>query len=303
MKHENNRLKNAQCIALLTALLIAPLANAEVVEKRLAADPRGEVDINNVAGTVRVTAWDKAEVEVKADLGANVERLEFEREGDRTKIKVVLPRFGNSGGSDLDIRVPRDSRVSINTVSAEQSVAGVRGSLRLQSVSGRIDSQSFGELELKTVSGEVSVKGGPDQKNGASRTRITTVSGDVELSGLAGEIDANSVSGNIEASVAALSRARFKSTNGDMSIESTLERDAVVEAETINGDVSFKLREPLNAEFDIETFNGDVESCFGQKPRRTREHGPGQELRFKQGEGSARVRIKTLNGDVEICGK
>ena len=29
----------------------------------------------------------------------------------------------------------------------------------------------------------------------------------------------------------------------------------------------------------------------------------GQELRFREGQGTARIRIKTLNGDVNLCRK
>ena len=61
------------------------------------------------------------------------------------------------------------------------------------------------------------------------------------------------------------------------------------------------LRGALDGEFDIETFSGDIENCFGPKPVRTREFAPGNALRFKQGAGNARVRVKTFSGTVEIC--
>ena len=59
----------------------------------------------------------------------------------------------------------------------------------------------------------------------------------------------------------------------------------------------------LDAEFNIETFNGEIDNCFGPKAQRTREHGPGNTLRFKQGNGDGRIRIKTLNGTVEVCNR
>jgi hypothetical protein len=36
---------------------------------------------------------------------------------------------------------------------------------------------------------------------------------------------------------------------------------------------------------------------------RTSEYAPGTELRFREGQGMGRVRIKTLNGDISICNK
>jgi hypothetical protein len=35
----------------------------------------------------------------------------------------------------------------------------------------------------------------------------------------------------------------------------------------------------------------------------TSEYAPGREWRYREGTGSGRVRIKTLNGDVGICKK
>jgi len=98
-----------------------------------------------------------------------------------------------------------------------------------------------------------------------------------------------------------MTRGRIQTTNGDLRLQTALARDARLEAEAINGDLSFQLRQPIDAEFDIETFNGEIDNCFGPKSTRTSEFAPGNALRFKEGNGNARIRIKTLNGGVEIC--
>ena len=118
-------------IVFIAAALLSTLAHAETVERRAAADPRGEVEITNVAGEVRVEGWDRAEVQLNADLGRDVERLEFERKGTLTIIEVVLPRRGARGSaSDLVVKVPRESALTVSTVSADQIISGVRGSQR-----------------------------------------------------------------------------------------------------------------------------------------------------------------------------
>ena len=70
-----------------------------------------------------------------------------------------------------------------------------------------------------------------------------------------------------------------------------------------NGELRLHLRGAIDAMFDVETFNGQIDNCFGPEPQRAREFAPGSELRFKEGDGSALVRVKTLNGGVEICKK
>jgi DUF4097 and DUF4098 domain-containing protein YvlB len=289
-------------VVIAATLLLAQAAGAEEVEKRAQADPRGEVVIVNVAGDVQVTGWDRNEVQVNADLSDGVQRLDFKTSGARTTIEVVLPK-GRSyhGSTDLVVHVPRNSSLTTNTVSADQTIKDVRGMQRLQSVSGQIQTELWNEdLELKNVSGEVSVEG----HSGKGTLRATTVSGDLRLRHVGPEMELNTVTGDMQVQAQEVSRARIKTTNGDLELRAaSLTRDVRIEAEGINGDLRFRFRGALDAEFDIETFNGDIENCFGPKPHRTREYGPGTSLRFKEGNGDGRIRIKALNGTVEICNR
>jgi len=272
--------------------------SAEQITKSLEADARGEVEIVNVSGLVEVSGWDRNEVRVDAELGKNVERLDFRNNGQRTVIKVVLPRGGSSSGSsDLRIRVPMGSGLIVNTVSADQRIKGVRGSQRLQAVSGGIDTEfGPGDLELKTVSGDIRARG-----DGKGTVRATTVSGDLEIIKGGPEIDVNTVSGDMTVALDRLDRGRIKTTNGDLNLTAALGSEPRIDAEAINGDLHFTFRGRINAEFDIETFNGDIDNCFGPKPTRSRQYGPGNELRFTEGKGDGRIRIKTLNGGVMVC--
>lgn len=297
-------MKSPESLALRVMLpflaVAAGAAHAEEVNRKNAADPKGQVDIVNVAGTVEVVGWDRAEVQINADLGSNVERLDFKTEGARTLIKVVLPKMsGSSGSSDLIVKIPRDSSLNVNTVSADQSISGIRGTQRLQAVSGGIETEfGPGDLEAKTVSGDILARG----TDGKGSVRATSVSGDIQLDKIGPELDLNTVSGDMTVRVAErLDRARIKTTNGNLDLTGALGKEARVDAEAINGDLRFTLRGDINAEFDIETFNGDIDNCFGPKASRTREYGPGNELRFTQGKGDAQVRVKTMNGGVGIC--
>jgi len=287
-------------VTVAVALLLAQTARAEEIDKSAQADPRGEVFIGNVAGEVQVTGWDRNEVHVKADLSEGAERLDFKTSGARTTIEVVLPR-GHSyqGSTDLVIQVPRNSSLVINTVSADQTIKDVRGTQRLQAVSGMIQTELWNEdMELKNVSGDVIVKG----HDGKGVLRATSVSGGLRLEDIGPEMELNTVTGDMRVRVSELSKARIRTTNGDLELRAAkLTDDVRVDAEGINGDLRFRLPRQLDTEFDISTFNGDIDNCFGPKPHRTSEYGPGNALRFKEGNGDGRIRIKALNGTVEIC--
>jgi DUF4097 and DUF4098 domain-containing protein YvlB len=291
-------------IAVALALgLTATASFGEAIDKRAAADPRGEVQIVNVAGSVRVTGWNRSEVEVRGEIDEETERLDFTTEGSRTIIRIVLPRNrSNSSGSDLVVRIPEASALIVNTISADQEIDGVKGAQRLQSVSGLIHTESSGEdLQAKSISGDILVSGTTGAK--PAIYAVTTVSGDLTLSKISGEVDVETVSGDMTVEAGELSRARIRTTNGDMELSLKLAKDARLEAETINGDVSLRLLGAIDAEFDVHTFNGEIESCYGDETVRSRERGPGHDLNFTRGAGSARVRIKTLNGGVDLCGK
>lgn len=290
-------------VAVAATLLLAQAAGAEEIEKRAQADPRGEVVIVNVAGDVQVTGWDRNEVQVNADLSDGVQRLDFKTSGARTTIEVVLPKGNRSyhGSTDLVVHVPRNSSLTTNTVSADQTIKDVRGMQRLQSVSGQIETELWNEdIELKNVSGEIAVTG----HSGKGTLRATSVSGDLRLYHVGPEMELNTVTGDMNVQAKELSRVRIKTTNGDLELRAaSLTRDVRIDAEGINGDLRFRFRGAIDAEFDIETFNGDIDNCFGPKPHRAREYGPGTALRFKEGNGDGRIRIKALNGTVEICNR
>jgi DUF4097 and DUF4098 domain-containing protein YvlB len=289
-------------VTVAAALLLAQAAGAEEIEKSAQADPRGEVVISNVAGEVQVTGWDRNEVHVSADLSDDDVRLEFRTSGARTTIEVVLPR-GHSyqGSTDLVVQVPRNSSVTMTTVSADQTIKDVRGTQRLQAVSGTIQTELWNEdIEVKNVSGEVYVRG----HSGKGSLRATSVSGGLRLDDIGSDMELNTVTGDMTVRVAELSKARIRTTNGNVELRAAKVTDDLrIDCEGINGDLRFRFPRTLDAEFDISTFNGDIDNCFGPKPHKTSEYGPGNALRFKEGNGDGRIRIKALNGTVEICNR
>jgi len=290
----------ARAIALLAATLPLAAFAGTPINKLTAADPTGTVEISNTAGTVTVTGWDRNEVEVTGELGKGTERLDFTKADKITRIKVVLPNRSDVEDTDLIVKVPATSLVSVNTVSADIGVQGVRGTQRLQSVSGELRTESSGEdIECRTVSGDVNIAGSGRK----GLVSITTVSGDATATRLAGEVNGSTVSGNLTLGVGETSRSRLRSTSGDLTLQGSLAADARLDIESISGDVRLDLVGKTGADFDVASFSGDIRNCFGPKPVRTDEYAPGKEWRHQEGDGSARVRIKTLSGDVSVCRK
>ncbi len=294
-------MKYGQYTAVAAALLLALPASARDVSETLDAAPDGRVKISNVSGSIDVRGWSRSAVEVTGELGDDVEDLILDRSGDTVRIKVKVPersgRFTDAS-ADLVIQVPERSAIEVAAVSADIEVRAVNGEQSLRAVSGDIDAEAFAEdIDVETVSGDIELRG----DGAAAHAVLRSVSGDVSGERIAGELVATSVSGDLGIIDAALSRGDFETVNGDVTVRMTLLRDGRVDAETVNGDVNFEFDGDLSAEFDIDTFNGEIDNCFGPKARRTSEYAPGWELRFAHGGGDGRVRVKTLNGGVNIC--
>lgn len=290
------------CLALLTAaILCRPISAsaAETVERTVPADPRGKVEIVCVSGDIHVQGWDRNEVQVTGLIGGSAQRLDIRSSAKHTLIQVETER-GRSVSADLKVRVPLDSALSINTVSADQAVDNLKGTQHLQAVSGDITTALWSEdIEAKTISGDVEVRG----HSGDALVSVTTVSGEIVLSEAPAEFELETVSGDMRIATDRLRRGRIRTTNGEVELKAKLSGDARLDAEAINGDLRFELARPVDAQFDVETFNGEIDNCFGPKPVRIREFGPGKALRFTEGAGEARVRVKTLNGAVNICSR
>lgn len=286
----------ASCAVPLTAS-----AGEDSIDRKLSVQPGGEVVISNVSGSVDVRGWDRSEVQVTGSLGSNVERVEFENQGARTVIKVILPRGSNHDGSaDLEIHVPKQSTVEVSAVSADVSSRGVLGTQRLKSVSGEITAEVTGDdSELRSVSGDLTVRGSGKPQ----RLRVSSVSGSLDLTNAAGKLDLVTVSGDARVQMSETSEVRGRTTSGNLDIKATLTRDARVEAEAVSGDITLSLSSTGGLSAEIESFSGDIHGCLATTVERASKYGPGSRLNIRAVEEGARVRAKTLSGDIEICDK
>jgi DUF4097 and DUF4098 domain-containing protein YvlB len=281
------------------ALPLAALAGP--VNRTVPADANGEVEISNVSGTIDVRGWDRNEVQVTGHLGDDVERVDVESSGGHTVVKVILPRGHNSDGeATLEIKVPKMSTVEVGVVSADVSSHGVLGTQRLKSVSGEITADISGpDSEVRSVSGDVTVRG-----NGKiSSLRLSSVSGSLDLMNAAGKLDVVTVSGDARVRMGETSEVRGRTTSGNLELNAKLTSSGRVDVEGVSGDITLRVTAPGGISTEIETFSGDIHGCLAEgKVERVSKYGPGERLYVRGVEmGGARVRAKTLSGDVEIC--
>ncbi|MFT3906136.1 MAG: DUF4097 family beta strand repeat-containing protein [Steroidobacteraceae bacterium] len=294
-----------QRIALLAAMpaLWASLAQAaeRSVDEARAASANGVVDISNVAGSVQVRGWDKAELRVTGTIGGKVERVEVAANGDHSTVKVVLPALsvGGNGSADLLVQVPMNSAVNVTLVSADLALTGVNGDLNLRTISGNIEGDVGANANVNSVSGDITVAARGMHRN----YELKSISGDIKATGLGNNVSVSTVSGDAELTLGTVSRAQLESVSGNVMVATQLDSGGSLAAESVSGDLTLNfVASAPSANIDVETLSGDISNCFGPKPV-SPERGPGSHLSFTSGDGKGRIHAESKSGSVHLCTK
>jgi hypothetical protein len=128
---------------------------------------------------------------------------------------------------------------------------------------------------------------------------ISSVSGDVEISGVTGRVHASAVSGdvrvkNVSGSVSA------SAVSGDVEVAvDRLEGGDDMKFSSVSGDVSVHLPSSLDADVDMSSFSGSIKTDFPIEVR-TEKYGSRSSARGKLGEGSARLKMSSVSGDLSL---
>jgi DUF4097 and DUF4098 domain-containing protein YvlB len=280
--------------ALFLLFPLTGLSGQNLDETRdLAAD--GHVRVENLAGRVEMTVWDKTKIEIKGELGDDVEEVQISATGNGIQIRVKNKRnVRNIDGTDLYLRVPLAASIEVETVSADIDMDGSAGeSIVLNTVSGDVDAQASPQrLEIQTVSGEVEFVGS------IFRSSVETVSGDISLSGVHGEIEISTVSGDVSLIAEEVDRGRFESVSGDMKLDLAINDNSRLASESMSGDLVLRLPAAQQGGFEVQTYSGDIRSDFGESARVSR--GPGSVLKYHEGNNGALIRLESFSGDIQI---
>ena len=291
-------------------------AAAQPVSRSLDAPAAGQVVIDLVDGDLTVRGWDRAVVEISGRLGVGARELEVTQQGEETRIRVIENSDDVSDAgrneTELVVSVPRGSSLFVTGTNADFLIANMVGNLSLRTVSGDIEAEFSGAtIDAETVAGDIHAA----SRGAPAEATLATVAGEIEAAGSFRAITASTVSGDIELDVLDSALMVLNTTNGDIEVHAAFDGEAELSAETINGDVELRVGNEGDLNLDVGTFSGRIGMCFdnpstspesepgadrgrdGRRDRRTR----GGELIVVAEPDSPRVRVRTLNGDIEVC--
>ncbi len=287
--------KIAVLASMLALILAVPAVAQEEIDVTRDLSSDGRLSIENIAGSVIVSGWDKDEVHITGTLGKGTERLDVDGNRNRLKIEVILPRRArNVKGSHLHINMPYGAELKVSTVSADIEVKDLRGELSLESVSGEIEVEADpAGFEAESVSGDLELIVGGEV------LELATVSGDIVLkTQTPRELEIGTISGDVEVLSKWVKRIDFESISGDLDFAGEIRERGSFNSQS--GDLYILFSGDPDAEFEIGTFSGDIRNAFGPEPRKSNKFNLGKTLEFTAGDGRANIDIESFSGDIII---
>ncbi|MFA5940841.1 MAG: DUF4097 family beta strand repeat-containing protein [Sinimarinibacterium sp.] len=286
-----DRITKALGMSLIAAALAAPVWAATPIDEKRPLEADGRVSVNNLAGVIEVSGWDRNEVAISGQLGSDVEKLEISGDARSLVVRVRYPNKLKGGieESELRLQVPKAAVLALEAVSADVRVNGTRGPLTANSVSGDVEARVDSEVvSLNSVSGDVVLEAP------ARDAKLQSVSGDIRARGLQGTVEAETVSGDLQLSGRAFRSIAAQSVSGDLVLDLGLDAAAVLRAETLSGEIRARLAQAPDAVVSLKTFSGELSGDYAGASAGIRE------IEKTVGAGSGRIELNSFSGDIYL---
>jgi DUF4097 and DUF4098 domain-containing protein YvlB len=198
--------------------------------------PSGDIEVETVDGdesVVVVEGSEKLVEETTVELVGN--RLVVQLRGKKP-FGFTIEIGGLSFGSEklrVRARVPHASTATLKTASADMQVDGRLRTLEAQTASGDLllRGEVEGDATIKTVSGDARI----DRVGGD--LRANSVSGDLRIDSVEGSVQAKTVSGDVRIGSARGGEATLQSVSGDIEIGVAAGTNVDVDANSVSGDL------------------------------------------------------------------
>jgi DUF4097 and DUF4098 domain-containing protein YvlB len=191
------------------------------------------------------------------------------------------------------VTAPPGTRLSIDTITGDVRVTGIKGDLNTFGVSGITDVSNCDHVvSVRTISGDITLT---DAANPA-KLEVGSISGGVTLKNIrADRLEAGAVAAEIVAHEIRANTATLKTMSGDITYSGSLDARGRYEFRAHSGDI--RLGVTGSFELDASTFSGDVqaESGLGITAGTNK-----RALRGTAGSGGAAVVISTFSGSVWV---
>lgn len=289
-----------------------------ILDTTVAVERGTIVDLSATDGRITVRGWDRNEVEVKAQSESG--ELQFTKSAKSVRVEGRRGTRSRSIDVTMNVRVPLNTRVVVNTTLGDVQVLDVHGEVDAELVSGDITVRgASGRTAVSNVSGEIIVSDidGP--------LRVGAMSSDISLTDVRGPVELTSNSGDVSMRNMSSPAIQVQLVQGEILFDGSLSPTGKYEFGTHSGDVRLYLTDNAKGTLELQSFSGSLHSTYpmvlqpdsnAAPPGMTRSFTGGsagsrqlgtralglsqrQHLQFGGGNG-AHVVVSTFDGDVHI---
>jgi hypothetical protein len=285
---------DTRILAFLTVLAISPAhaqsaADGPVLGAR-ALNRSAGLKIWADGGQLKLVGWDRDSIVMRGRI-ARGDNPFFS--GNSSGMKLGVEHQGSresAGSSSIVIYLPRDSKISVKTVSASLDASDVSG--WFYSVSGTIRlTGRASSLEVESMNGSL------DLDVTTPWLRARTGDGHLLLRGAPQDVDASTISGTLDVVATTVLRGQFGSVSGDIHYVGTPAQGGIVEMSNHSGSVELLLPRSVSAEFALSSIIGPIENGFAEvRPIASAPHA----VRLRLGRGGSQVSVRTFKGAIRL---
>jgi DUF4097 and DUF4098 domain-containing protein YvlB len=286
----NARTLSESCLALsagtLAALLLAAPAGAQVrrTEKRFTVDAKPVVILQNPSGRIQVKAWDKHEVLIVALSASDKVEIDTEQVANRIDISTQIVSKNAAPADlsvDLTVTVPSETELQVHTDSGNVTIDSVHGNMSFDTVAA--------DLALQDVQGYLVIK---------------SLGGSVICTRCAGQLDANSISGNIQLIQPAMDNVRVQTSSGNILFDGSFLSRGVYVLKNYSGTIEVRFSKGDSFDVSAASLFGHVVNQAPVVPDRHNMRAPkydmSESLFGSVNDGHAKVELSSFSGTIKI---
>ena len=279
-------------IAHLTALMLVAAAPAQqAADTTFAVQADGRLEITQIEGAVRITAWDRSEMRVVASYDEEEGRLEVRQSGGAVHVSAQ-GEWGEPVYAEFDISVPRRMALEMSGAELEVSIDGSEGDVQVSTAEGDISlSGGSGNVALNAVDGTVTVS------SASGKITINAVDGDISVTRANGAVSATAVDGSVVLREITSDNISVNAVDGDITYRGTISDGGRYVLSTHDGDLDVVIPDGSNARISIDTFSGDLETDF---PVQFEGDFGKKRISFTVGTGKALVELSAFDGTISL---
>jgi len=259
---------------------------------------RDRLRVDTQAGNVKITSWDRNEVQVKIYGDSNTEeKFAFEVNSDVSGIKVDGSKKAgvkslNNISLKYEISVPLDYSVKISTGGGNVTLTNQNGTIEISTLGGNVSLGNVtGDIDISTAGGNINV----DQNKGM--LKLSTAGGNIKAKNFAGNVDASTAGGNINLT-GSNGKVNGSTAGGNISLDYS-GKNYGIDLSTAAGQISVDLPSDIDADADLSTMVGKVKCDFYSSEGNKKF----SSLKTKINNGGEPLNCSTMAGNINVSKK